>query len=139
MRPRGPSRSSPSTRYVGQASRQKPQCTQRWMSSRASRPGPLVAWGPRGSVYMRASGVLETGVHAAGVQNAGRVEDLLERAVQAQHRSRERRKDLFLTHRAAKESRRAAGLHRNRGEILAFAVVIPTLHALPFEKRGVIQ
>ena len=88
---------------------------------------------------MRAFGVLETAVHAATVQYAGRVEDLLERAVQAQHRCRERRKDLVLTLRAAKERRRAAGLRRNRGEIPAFAVVIPALHALPFEKGDVIQ
>lgn len=59
--------------------------------------------------------------------------------MQAQYRRRERRKNLLLAHRAAKERRRAAGLRRNRAEIPAFAVVIPALHALPFEKCGVLK
>src|ERR1035437_8547735 len=62
MRPRGESISSPSSRYVGQAFRQSPQCTQR---SRSNCLGPTPVFS-------------DTAIQSATVQKVGGVKQVLD-------------------------------------------------------------
>ena len=86
----------------GRPPEQKPQCTQLRMSSRASLPRAELAYSPWTSVYIavvrRPS---EHGVHPSGVEYAGWVEGLLERAVQGEQGGWQRCKDLFPADRSA--------------------------------------
>src|SRR3954471_10880313 len=85
MRPRGLSSSSPSSTYVGQVAVQKPQWThERRICSETAMSGSA-SWARVKLVCIWSS---HAGVHAAGVEDAYRVERVLEAAAEHHYRLR---------------------------------------------------
>src|SRR4051812_15524855 len=85
MRPRGPSSSSPSNRYVGQVAVQNPQCTQARRIASASLPSCVSRIKSASAVCIVSSG-LQAGIETAGVEDAVRIEMRLEPAMEQQQR-----------------------------------------------------
>src|SRR5580765_408228 len=91
MRPRGPSFSSPRSRYVGQVAVQKPQCTHFLRMASASMPsGVSLMKSARAVCISEFSSQVQ--VHAAAVEDALRIELALELLVYLHERRRKRLK-----------------------------------------------
>src|SRR5687767_834853 len=106
MRPRGLSSSSPSSTYVGQVARQKPQCTHLRRMASASRPCGVSRIQSARWVSIASLEV----VHPAGIEDAGRVEGLLEAPVDLEQRRAQRMKHAERLVAAAEERGVAAQL-----------------------------
>src|SRR3954469_14844231 len=85
MRPRGPSSSSPSNRYVGQVAVQNPQCTQARRIALASLPS-CVSRIKSASAVCIVSSDLEAGIQTAGGEDAVWIEMRLEPPMKKQQR-----------------------------------------------------
>src|SRR6267378_921104 len=77
MRPRGPSFSSPRSRYVGQVAVQKPQCTHLRRMASASRPSGVSRMKSARAVCI-SEFPSQLRIHAAAVENSLRIELALE-------------------------------------------------------------
>src|SRR5512138_2014092 len=107
MRPRGESSSLPSTWYVGQVARQKPQCTQFLRMRSATSPSGVLR--KESAMWVCMS---EIGIQPAAVENAPGVEALLEIAVQRGEHRGERCKHAIARGAAAEQRGVAAGCVR---------------------------
>ena len=90
MRPRGPSSSSPSSRYVGHVAVQKPQCTHARRIASASRPSCVSRMKSASAVLQRA--IRKPGIEAAAVQDTRGIEHRLEPAMELVQRCGQRMK-----------------------------------------------
>ncbi len=123
-------------RYVGQAGRQKPQCTQLRSRSRASRASGESASESAGLACIVA--VSEVRVHPARVQDTGRIEDALHCTMQVEQRRRQRREDFagVVELRRRRDGRGWHGRPRPGDQVdrLSLDSVDPGLRSVPFER-----
>src|SRR3984957_5543726 len=130
MRPRGPSSSSPSSWYVGQVALQKPQCTHLRTMACASSPCGVPSNSGVKCVCTRS----ELGVQTAGVEDARRIEGLLQSSVNAHQDLAHGRKHCggFV---APDQCRMPCGMCGRRAHLVSLGTgAPPTLRTVPLDE-----